>query len=191
MVNKLHILLFEYAQCAYFIISSWTFAWHSTIGVKFRELCRPRYNWPYAANSQLVCTSWPTSWFDWSGRFWWTKPIWTGEFHQSWSVIQLQVPNPIIDNALMYIAGWVIHKVRPTLTCTLCRESLVTTFSVCILMPSATIETEWKLDCTLGSMHTNHSQHRTTDSLFVQCWLHRTSHDFSQSANKCRGRARK
>ena len=26
----------------------------------------------------------------------------------------------------MYIAGWVVRKVMPTLTCTLCRESLVT-----------------------------------------------------------------
>ena len=118
--------MFEYAQSAYFVIFSWTFTWYSTISVKFRELCRPRYNWPYAANTQLVCTSWPTSWFDWSGRSWWTRPIWAGEFHQSWSLIRLQAPNPLIDNALMYIAGWAVRKVMPTLACTLSRETLVT-----------------------------------------------------------------
>ena len=194
MVNKLHVLLFEYAQCAYFIIFSWTFTWHSTIGVKFRELYRPRYNWPYAENTQLICTSWPTSWFDWSGRSWWTRPICTGEFHQSWSLIRPQAPNPLIDNALMYIAGWAVCKVMPTLACKFCRESLVTEIlpsqytSSCHLL---WLKQNGGLIVPSVPMHTDYSYHRTTDSSFVQCWLHRTSHDFSQSANKCPGRARK
>ena len=187
MVNKLHVLVFEYVQCACFVI------FFMIVYMAFYHTC---FQGTVSPTIQLALCSkhWPTSWFDWSGGSWWTRPIWTGEFHQSWSLIRLQAPNPPYRQC-PGVYRWMGSPQGHANFGLHVKQRVVsywdTTFSVCILMPSPTIETEWRLDCTLGSMHTDYLHHRTTDSSFVQCWLHQTSHDLNQSANKCPGRARK